>query len=73
MQKMKYYATLTNNNDLQFDCNYFNSIKKIKEWSKDRNGTCDLTIHYVDEYGIDWTVPYGFYQVKNNRIYSYKL
>ena len=74
MQKtFRYYATLVNNDNLQFDTNYFNNIKKIKEWAKDRNGVYDLTIHYIDGNGIDWLVPYGCYQVKNNRIYSYKL
>ena len=73
MQKMKYYATLKNLEQLQFDSNYFNSIKKIKDWSKDRNGVYDLTIHYVSNGVIDILQPYGCYQVKNNRIYSYKL
>ena len=73
MKTFKYYAILENLDNLQFDCNYFNSIKKIKEWAKDRSGIYDLTIHYVDEQGIDWIIPQGYYQIKNNRIYSYKL
>ena len=73
MEKFKYYASLKNDDGLQFDSNYFNNIKKIKSWAKDRGGIYDLIIYYVDSNGvIDMLQPYGYYQVKNNRIYSYK-
>ena len=72
MSNYKYYATLKNLEQIQFDSNYFNSIKKIKEWAKDRNDIYDLVIHHVDDKNnID--VIKGYYQIKNNRIYSYRL
>ena len=73
MQKMKYYAKLKNEDGLQFDNNYFNSIKKIKEWARNRSDSSiyDLVIHNTSEEGYIRDIQ-GYYYIKNNKIYMYK-